>query len=84
MRRVARGRYSVRLHPLAMPPFDSEDDTPIMERFARMLEAAIRESPADWLWLQKRWKYPKTDEPQREARRRKLPPETAGTTTPAP
>ena len=81
MRRTARGRYSVRLHPLAMPPFDSvdetEDDTPIMERFARMLEAAVRESPADWLWLQKRWKYPKTDEPdarpQRSRTRRRAP-----------
>ena len=61
MRRVARGRYAVRLIPLALPPFDrgdGADDTPIMERFARQLEAAIQESPADWLWLQKRWKYP--------------------------
>jgi lauroyl/myristoyl acyltransferase len=52
----------VRLVPLALPPFDRDagtDDTPIMERFARQLEAAIRESPADWLWLQKRWKYPR-------------------------
>ena len=41
MRRVGRGRYSVRLLPLAMPPFDAEagvEDTPIMERFARKLE----------------------------------------------
>ena len=73
MRRIGRGRYSVRLHPIAMPPFDSEgvDDTPIMERFARMLEAAVRESPADWLWLQKRWKYPKPVQPEAEARRRR-------------
>jgi len=45
MRRVARGRYSVRLVALAMPPFDSDselEETPIMERFARMLEAAVR------------------------------------------
>jgi hypothetical protein len=46
------------------------DTTPIMERFARMLEAAVRESPADWLWLQKRWKYPRTDEHDPEPRRR--------------
>lgn len=74
MRRIGRGRYSVRLHALAMPPFDSEagaDGTPIMERFARMLEAAVRESPADWLWLQKRWKYPKPEEPEAEVRRRR-------------
>jgi KDO2-lipid IV(A) lauroyltransferase len=64
MRRVGRGRYSVRLIPLAMPPYGqdgSDDDAPIMERFARQLETAIRASPADWLWLQKRWKYPKPE-----------------------
>jgi len=75
MRRVGRGRYSVRLLPLAMPPFDAEagvEDTPIMERFARQLEVAIRESPADWLWLQKRWKYPKPDQPETEGRRRRV------------
>ena len=72
MRRVCRGHYSVRLHAIAVPPFDSEaDDTPIMEHFARMLERAVRESPADWLWLQRRWKYPKTDEPARDARHRR-------------
>jgi Kdo2-lipid IVA lauroyltransferase/acyltransferase len=74
MRRVGRGRYSVRLLPLAMPPFDAEaagDVTPIMESFARKLEAAIRESPADWLWLQKRWKYPKPDLPETQPRRRR-------------
>jgi KDO2-lipid IV(A) lauroyltransferase len=73
MRRVARGRYSVRLVALAMPPFDSDselEETPIMERFARMLEAAVRESPADWLWLQKRWKYPKPEQPAAARRRR--------------
>ena len=72
MRRIARGRYAVRLVPLALPPFDRDagaDDTPIMERFARQLETAIRESPADWLWLQKRWKYPKPGHTEAEARR---------------
>ncbi len=75
MRRVGRGRYSVRLVPLAMPPFDAVSPgggTPIMETFARKLEAAIRESPADWLWLQKRWKYPKPEQPEEEGRRRRL------------
>jgi len=74
MRRVARGRYSVRLIPLALPPFDGDvgaDDTPIMERFARQLEAAIQESPADWLWLQKRWKYPKPEHPEVTGSRRR-------------
>jgi len=62
MRRVRRGHYSVRLLPLAEPPYGTEeggDDSPIMERFARKLEQAVEESPAEWLWIQKRWKYPK-------------------------
>jgi KDO2-lipid IV(A) lauroyltransferase len=83
MRRVGRGRYTVRLHPLAMPPFDEKDDTPIMERFARMLEAAVRESPADWLWLQKRWKYPKTDDPEPDGRRPRTRREASRSTTSA-
>lgn len=64
MRRVRRGHYAVRFVPLAEPPYgigeDRGDHSPVMEGFARQLESAIRASPADWLWLQKRWKYPKT------------------------
>jgi KDO2-lipid IV(A) lauroyltransferase len=55
--------YSVRFTPLAEPPHaigtERDDYSPVMEGFARQLENAIRASPADWLWLQKRWKYPK-------------------------
>ena len=42
-----------------------------MERFARQLEAAIQESPADWLWLQKRWKYPKPERAEETGNRRR-------------
>jgi len=59
MRRVARGRYSVRLEVLAEPPYDSNRGEEIMERFARRAEQAVRESPAEFLWIQKRWKYPR-------------------------
>ena len=62
MRRVRRGHYAVTLVRLAEPPYASEavsDTSPIMERFARNLERAVTESPADFLWLQKRWKYPR-------------------------
>lgn len=62
MRRVRRGHYSVHFTVLAAPPHSREgegDYSPIMEGFARNLERAVVESPADWLWLQKRWKYPK-------------------------
>jgi KDO2-lipid IV(A) lauroyltransferase len=67
MRRVRRGYYSVQFIPLAEPPHalgeDRDDYSPVMEAFARNLEREIRRSPADWLWLQKRWKYPKPTTP---------------------
>jgi Lauroyl/myristoyl acyltransferase len=59
MRRLRRGHYSVRLTPLAEPPYDEGADNVVVERYARMLEHDIRENPADWLWLQKKWKYAK-------------------------
>ena len=71
MRRLRRGYYSVRLCPLAEPPYGQDsasDDSPIMEGFARKLEQAVRDSPTEWLWVQKRWKYPKPDSPETGAR----------------
>ena len=59
MRRERRGHYVVRLDVLAEPPYEEIDDAVIVERYARCLERAIVESPADWLWLQKKWKYAK-------------------------
>jgi KDO2-lipid IV(A) lauroyltransferase len=56
MRRLRRGRYSVRLEEIAAPPYDEVEDVQIVERYARNLERDVRESPADWLWLQKKWK----------------------------
>lgn len=59
MLRLRRGYYSVRLSLLAQPPYDEGADQIVVERYARMLERDIRASPADWLWLQKKWKYAK-------------------------
>ena len=56
MRRMSRGRYSVRLEEIAAPPYEEVEDVQIVERYARNLERDVRESPADWLWLQKKWK----------------------------
>src|SRR5438094_660808 len=56
MRRVGRGYYSVHLSTIAEPPYDEVEDVQIVERYARNLERDIRESPWDWLWLQKKWK----------------------------
>jgi KDO2-lipid IV(A) lauroyltransferase len=64
MRRLERGRYAVHLHLLAAPPYDGaesskDEDTWITELYARKLEEEIRKSPADWLWVHNKWKYPK-------------------------
>jgi KDO2-lipid IV(A) lauroyltransferase len=59
MRRVRRGYYSVRLSEIGAPPYGLGADKLIVERYARSLEQDIRDSPADWLWLQKKWKYAK-------------------------
>jgi KDO2-lipid IV(A) lauroyltransferase len=59
MRRVRRGYYSVRLSEIDAPPYAQGTDKRIVERYARNLEQDIRHSPADWLWLQKKWKYTK-------------------------
>lgn len=64
MKREQRGHYVVQLDVIAEPPYEDIDDAVIVERYARCLERAILDSPADWLWLQKKWKYakPATDE----------------------
>jgi KDO2-lipid IV(A) lauroyltransferase len=59
MRRLRRGYYSVRLSEIGAPPYGLGADKLIVERYARSLEQDIRDSPADWLWLQKKWKYSK-------------------------
>lgn len=66
MRRLRRGHYAVHLHVLAEPPYDGTEtagdgDSWITEAYARKLEEEIRASPADWLWVHNKWKYPKPE-----------------------
>jgi lauroyl/myristoyl acyltransferase len=58
MRRLARGRYAARFELLAEPPLP-KDGNDIIERYARAAERAVRASPADWLWVYRKWKYPR-------------------------
>jgi len=59
MRRVGRGRYTMRVSVIAEPPYERGADTEVIERYVRALEAEIRAGPADWLWIHRKWKYPK-------------------------
>jgi Kdo2-lipid IVA lauroyltransferase/acyltransferase len=59
MRRVRRGYYSVMLTEIGAPPYDENSDVRIVEEYARCLERDVRDSPADWLWLQNKWKISK-------------------------
>jgi KDO2-lipid IV(A) lauroyltransferase len=68
MRRVRRGHYSVLLEDIAAPPFDEVGDVEIVERYARKLERDVRGSPADWLWLQKKWKIRREAMPEATVR----------------
>jgi len=59
MQRVRRGHYRMRLERIGAPPYAPGRGFDIVERYAQALEREIRTSPADWLWVHNRWKYPK-------------------------
>lgn len=62
MRRERRGVYTAHLTVLTEPPYDQDPDAAIVDAYAARLEAEIRNSPADWLWVHRKWKYPKPRE----------------------
>jgi KDO2-lipid IV(A) lauroyltransferase len=55
MRRLARGRYELELEPLNEPG-EKLPSGEITSRYARRLEAWIREDPPGWWWSHRRWK----------------------------
>ncbi len=59
MQRRGRGRYTAHLHVIAEPPYDDDPEDLIVDRYAALLESEIRRSPADFLWVHRKWKYPK-------------------------
>jgi Kdo2-lipid IVA lauroyltransferase/acyltransferase len=59
MRRTARGFYELSIKPLA-PGGETLAPGEIMERYARLCEEQIRESPPDWPWSHKRWRLKKS------------------------
>jgi KDO2-lipid IV(A) lauroyltransferase len=55
VRRLARGRYEIEFAAVNEPGEKLAGGT-LTERYARHLEAWIREDPAGWWWAHKRWK----------------------------
>jgi len=60
MRRIRRGFYTMRVTVIDEPPYERGADTQVTEHYVRALEAEIRSSPADWLWIHRKWKYPRS------------------------
>ena len=58
MRRLARGRYEITFVPLNAPG-EKLPHGELTARYARGLEAWIREDPAGWWWTHRRWKQVK-------------------------
>jgi KDO2-lipid IV(A) lauroyltransferase len=57
--RAADGRLELRMFPALEPAGDAGDPEAVRALTARhtaLLEAAVRERPAQWFWLHKRWK----------------------------
>ena len=60
IRRVKRGHYEIDTIKLGEPPYEKGTHR-ITERYVRELEKYILQSPSDWLWSHKRWKYARKD-----------------------
>jgi len=57
MTRTSRGCYQLAFELLAEPPYEKVRDAyPVTERYIRMLEQQIMDTPQDWLWSNRRWK----------------------------
>ena len=55
MRRTSRGCYEVELERIARPPYRGGDHA-VITAYVRAVEEQILASPADWLWMHRRWK----------------------------
>lgn len=55
---VERGRYSVRIVEIARDPSELPEGE-ITRRYAELLEASIRRSPAQYLWSHNKWRLPR-------------------------
>jgi KDO2-lipid IV(A) lauroyltransferase len=56
MRRVRRGYYELDCVPICAAN-ERMDPQVFTGGYAALVEQMIRESPADWTWIHKRWKF---------------------------
>ncbi|MGB3464314.1 MAG: lysophospholipid acyltransferase family protein [Cyclobacteriaceae bacterium] len=59
--RLKRGYYEGELTLLGEPPHQKNDPA-VLRRYVTEIENQIRQSPSDWLWSHKRWKYNRSSE----------------------
>ena len=64
MVRTKRGHYTIRFKLLAENPGELPQNE-ITRRFVKELEQTIQQSPSDWLWSHKRWKYAYKAKPEK-------------------
>ena len=54
------GRYRLVARPAILPPEGAEDDdasvAALTRRYLEIAEEDIREHPAQWLWMHRRWR----------------------------
>jgi KDO2-lipid IV(A) lauroyltransferase len=58
IRREPDGRHRLDIGAVIEPPPDRKEETLLAytARYTKIIEDAVREAPAQWLWLHKRWK----------------------------
>jgi KDO2-lipid IV(A) lauroyltransferase len=58
IRRTARGRYRGEIKTITDTPRSTAEGE-ISSHYVKLLEAAVRETPSNWLWSHRRWKHKK-------------------------
>jgi KDO2-lipid IV(A) lauroyltransferase len=58
MRRRAKGEYTITFTRIAEPPYD--EPQAIMPAYVKALEEQVIAAPADWFWMHRRWKRPRS------------------------
>ena len=61
MKRVERGRYEMTLIPMCSNASEMKQED-LMRKYYDLLEEEINETPANWLWTHKRWKYKRSEQ----------------------